>query len=162
MDAVRRQEESGTDKFLDLIADPFQAEVSVMLHPHIPVPNLHHIGPRELHLCCYCVLVRNFWPTGHRILLPPTAKLTSICATSETCGRETPTETARQEAIRLAECRHGCQRAGSGGHNRLGCSSVSKVPANDSGYLLRVDGHRLWHSDTDKRCRRVELLQAVE
>jgi hypothetical protein len=89
MDAVRRQNgESGTDKFLDLIADPFQAQVSLMLW----VTNLPYYqtyttvtGPRELHLCRYRLLLRCIRSAGHRILLPPPAKLPRLRTTSQTC-----------------------------------------------------------------------------
>ena len=87
MDVRRRQNgESGTDKFLDLIADPFQGEVSnigytvirpsaydTTLRRTVMSSILTHIAdPTELDLCRDCIFIRYIRPAGRCILLPPT------------------------------------------------------------------------------------------
>lgn len=99
MDVLRRQQEqSSTDRFLDLIADPFQAEVSQEL-THIQVHTDKDIGPAKFHLRRYRVQLCSSWPAFPRILFLATSKFPGICAESETCRRETQTYTSWQEAI---------------------------------------------------------------
>jgi hypothetical protein len=86
MDVWRRQNgESGTDKFLDLIADPFQGEVSTPVRSDACIVLTVFVDPRELDLRRYCIFLCYFGAAGRSLLLPSTSQLTSLRAASETC-----------------------------------------------------------------------------
>lgn len=80
----RQKQESSTDKFLDLIADPFQAQVGsqiLSLRCCAETKGIS-IGPANFHLRGYYLLIRRIGCTIPRFLLSSTEELACVCAKS--------------------------------------------------------------------------------
>jgi hypothetical protein len=163
MDLRRQQSgESSANKFLDLIADPFQAQVRRSCYSLFGPKLTLSLGTTKQYLRCCYLLFCSYRISIHRLLLLATPQLTHIRPSSQTCRREASPYTSWQEAIQLASCRDECQGAGACGQDRLGCCSLPPFHADDQEHIL--GGYNIWvgHLDTDRCHRRFTVLQAVE
>jgi hypothetical protein len=86
LDMERRQEgESSTDRFLDLIADPFQTEVSPTCAYLTVFPDCCQ-GPAKFYIRRYRLQLCSSWTIIPRFLLPATPELSRVCPPSQACG----------------------------------------------------------------------------
>jgi hypothetical protein len=160
----RQNGESSTDRFLDLIADPFQSQVRHMFALLVlsRCSSNSVKGPTKLDIRRHCLQLRRIWSALPRLLLPTTSEFESICATRETRRRETPACTTRQHTFQLDKCYQECQRTGSRGQDRPRCGHFFAVFTDGPQHLLRHDGVRMWHPNPSQRGRRIIILQPVE
>ena len=108
----RQNGDTSTDRFLNLIADPFQAQVRCLPLRYTFGPKLMLPGPTKLHLRRHSLLLRRYRPPICRLLLSSTTKLARLCASSKTCRRQTSTHAVGQHAIQLVGSRQERERAG--------------------------------------------------